>query len=77
MVVYERVFEAVFRCEAKQVSVQSGRLRGSATSSPGLFPLIKALGTRLTGSGRYERVDCSFEFYPLERQKHNANDRPY
>ena len=28
-------------------------------------------------SGRYERVDCSFEFYPPQRQKHNATDRPY
>ena len=34
-------------------------------------------GWSLTESGRYERVDCSFEFYPPQRQKHNATDRPY
>ena len=39
MVSYERVSEAVFRCETKRVSVQSGRLMGGG-------PLRKVVAMR-------------------------------
>ena len=41
------------------------------------YKVVAYGGWSLTGSGSNERVDCSFEFYLPQRQKHNATDRPY